>query len=101
MATTASSARKNSTGRVYFESIQTGRSTWWCPEISSETPNGLCFNLGEQHLYINDTTNGLIRRFDVAANGSLGNEQLFATGVKSDEVAGKSDSLQCDELGNI
>ena len=71
------------------------------PRDLFETPNGLCFSLGEEHLYINDTTNGLIRRFDVATNGSLSNEQLFATGIKSDEIAGKPDGMKCDELGNI
>ena len=71
------------------------------PHDLFETPNGLCFDLGEQHLYINDTAKGLIRLFEVNADGSLTNGQLFATGVMSDEVAGKPDGMKCDELGNI
>jgi gluconolactonase len=66
-----------------------------------ETPNGLCFSLGEEHLFINDTVNGLIRRFDVAVDGSLAGEQLFAAGVASDDVIGRPDGMKCDELGNI
>jgi len=71
------------------------------PRDLFETPNGLCFGPGEEHLYINDTTKGLIRRFDVAADGSLANEQLFATNMMSATIAGKPDGMKCDELGNI
>ena len=66
-----------------------------------ETPNGLCFGLGEEHLYVNDTVNGLVRRFDANADGSLSNEQVFADGISSEEVVGRPDGMKCDEEGNI
>ena len=66
-----------------------------------ETPNGLCFSVGEDHLYVNDTVNGLIRRFDVRADGSLANGQVFAGGIASDDVVGRPDGMKCDELDNI
>lgn len=66
-----------------------------------ETPNGLCFGLGEEHLYVNDTVNGLVRRFDANADGSLSNEQVFADGISSEEVVGRPDGMKCDEAGNI
>ena len=40
-----------------------------------ETPNGLCFTPDGSQLYINDSTQALIRLFDVAADGSFKNGQ--------------------------
>jgi len=66
-----------------------------------ETPNGLCFSPDETILYVNDTERAVIRRFDVGADGSLSNHQLFAEGLRSDDVAGVADGMKCDELGNV
>src|SRR3977135_4002081 len=40
-------------------------------------PNGLCFSPDESILYVNDTRLGLIRAFDVNADGSVRNGRVF------------------------
>ncbi|MGZ5845452.1 MAG: SMP-30/gluconolactonase/LRE family protein, partial [Xanthobacteraceae bacterium] len=42
-------------------------------------PNGLCFSPDESILYVNDTRLGLIRAFDVNADGSVRNGRVFHT----------------------
>jgi gluconolactonase len=66
-----------------------------------EQPNGLCFSPEERLLYINDTTNALIRIFDVNADGTLANERLFAGGIRSELEAGLPDGMKCDARGNV
>ncbi len=41
-------------------------------------PNGLCFSLDEQTLFINDTNRQHIRAFDVLADGTLTNGRVWA-----------------------
>ena len=48
-----------------------------------DQPNGLCFSPDEKLLYVNDTVQTLIRVFDVAADGSLSNGRMFASGIRS------------------
>jgi len=64
-----------------------------------EMPNGLCFLPGEDVLLVNDTTRMHIRRFDVAADGSLtgGAELTVITG----EGDGKPDGMKADTEGRI
>ncbi len=66
-----------------------------------DMPNGLCFSPDEKLLYINDTTQALIRVFEVNGDGSLGRGRIFATGIKSEREAGVPDGMKCDELGNV
>ena len=66
-----------------------------------EMPNGLCFSPDEKLLYINDTERALIRAFDVAADGTLTNGRLFASGIKSELKAGVPDGMKCDAGGNV
>ncbi len=66
-----------------------------------DMPNGLCFSPDESLLYINDTTQAVIRVYEVAADGSLSNGRLFASGIKSDLKAGVPDGMKCDASGNI
>lgn len=66
-----------------------------------DMPNGLCFSPDEKLLYINDTTQALIRVFDVNPDGSLGRGRIFATNIKSEREAGVPDGMKCDELGNV
>jgi gluconolactonase len=40
-------------------------------------PNGLCFSPTRSILYVNDTRLGLIRAFDVNADGSVRNGRVF------------------------
>jgi gluconolactonase len=62
-------------------------------------PNGLCFSLDEQQLYVNDTVRQHIRRFDVLADGSLANGRVWAQ--TTGEGAGAPDGMKIDCAGNI
>lgn len=62
-------------------------------------PNGLCFSLDEQLLYVNDTERGHIRVFDVMADGTIGNGRLFAS-TRGDEP-GAPDGMKIDSQGNL
>lgn len=64
-------------------------------------PNGLCFSPDERLLYVNDTVQALIRVFDVAADGTLHNARVFASGIKSDLEPGRPDGMKCDAQGNV
>jgi len=66
-----------------------------------DQPNGLCFSPDESLFYINDTTNALIRVFDVNADGTLSSGRLFASGIKSELKAGVPDGMKCDAAGNV
>lgn len=62
-------------------------------------PNGLCFSPGETMLYVNDSTPGRIRAFDMRVDGSLGAERVFANGIT--DATGHVDGMKCDEHGNV
>ena len=62
-------------------------------------PNGLCFSLDESLLYINDTPENLIRVFDVAEDGRLGNGRVFAR--TSGDGPGGPDGMKIDSDGNL
>ncbi|MEM7776444.1 MAG: isochorismatase family protein [Pseudomonadota bacterium] len=64
-------------------------------------PNGLCFSPDETVLYVNDTEQANIRAFDVARDGSLSNQRILATGIKSTLQPGVPDGMKCDQNGNI
>ena len=67
-----------------------------------EQPNGLCFSPDESLLYINDSPRALIKVFDVAADGSLGNGSVFFDKIGSGDIdEGIPDGMKCDERGNI
>ena len=66
-----------------------------------EQPNGLCFSPDERLLYVNDTVRALIRVFDVNADGSLGPDRIFASGIRSELEPGVPDGMKCDGAGNI
>src|SRR5438477_570853 len=66
-----------------------------------DQPNGLCFSPDERLLYVNDTVQALIRVFDVAADGSLGNGRVFASGIRSELEPGLPDGMKCDQFGNV
>ena len=66
-----------------------------------DQPNGLCFSPDEKLLYVNDTVQTLIRVFDVAADGSLSNGRMFASGIRSSLEQGVPDGMKCDERGNV
>jgi gluconolactonase len=66
-----------------------------------DQPNGLCFSPDERLLYVNDTVQASLRVFDVAADGSLSNGRIFATGIRSSLEPGVPDGMKCDQRGNI
>lgn len=59
-----------------------------------EQPNGLCFDLTQQHLYVADTARRQIRKFKIEADGSLSGGGVFAESPAPD-------GLKIDSLGNI
>jgi gluconolactonase len=66
-----------------------------------DQPNGLCFSPDEKLLYVNDTVQTLIRVFNVAADGSLSNGRIFASGIRSSLEQGVPDGMKCDQRGNV
>jgi gluconolactonase len=66
-----------------------------------DQPNGLCFSPDERLLYVNDTTQALIRVFEVDGGGRLANGRVFASGVRSELEAGVPDGMKCDAGGNV
>ncbi len=62
-------------------------------------PNGLCFSLNEQHLFINDTDHDHIRIFDVNRHGTLSNGKIWAE--LSKEGIGVADGMKIDQAGNL
>ena len=64
-----------------------------------ERPNGLCFSLDEQHLFVNDTARQHIRVFDVTATGGLANGRLWAE-TRGDKP-GAPDGMKLDSAGNV
>lgn len=65
-----------------------------------DQPNGLTFSPDERYLYVNDTVQGNIRRFDIE-DGRLANERIIASGILDPEIAGVPDGLKCDAEGNV
>src|SRR5436305_7686319 len=66
-----------------------------------DQPNGLCFSPDERQLYVNDTTQALIRVFEVEDDGSISNPRVFASGIRSELEPGVPDGMKCDQRGNI
>lgn len=64
-----------------------------------DQPNGLCMELGEKSLLVNDTPRKHIRRFAVEADGSLSGGAVIAE--IAGEGPGSPDGLKIDCEGNI
>ena len=62
-------------------------------------PNGLCFALDEERLFVNDTERRHIRVFDVQANGTLASSRIWAE--TTGEGKGAPDGMKIDTDGNI
>ncbi len=64
-----------------------------------DQPNGLCFSLDEQRLFVNDSPRGHIRVFDVLPDGRLRGGEVWA------EVRGTGpgvpDGMKLDAAGNL
>ena len=64
-------------------------------------PNGLTFSPCERWLWVNDTEQANIRMFDVAADGSLRNGRIFASGIEDRRKPGRPDGMKADLNGNV
>jgi gluconolactonase len=65
-------------------------------------PNGLCLSPDEKILYVNDTSRAHIRAFEVAPDGSLSGNRVFAEHIGTGNYdEGVVDGMKCDEHGNI
>ncbi len=64
-----------------------------------QQPNGLTFSLDEKQLFINDTTGGHIRVFDVEADGSISGGAVWA--VPEGPGDGACDGMKTDGEGNL
>ena len=62
-------------------------------------PNGLCFSPDESVLYVNDTRLGVIRAFDVEADGTAGPGRLFHKLTGNEP--GVADGMKVDREGNV
>ncbi len=62
-------------------------------------PNGLAFSPDESLLYVNDSRLGIIRMFDVRADGSVGPGRLFHK--LSGNEPGVADGMKVDIAGNV
>jgi len=62
-------------------------------------PNGLCFSLDEERLFVNDTDRQHIRAFDVKADGTLSGGEVWAE--TKGEGAGAPDGMKIDSRGNL
>jgi len=62
-------------------------------------PNGLCFDLQEQRLFVNDTDRNHIRVFEVQADGTLANGQLWVD--LDGDGAGVADGMKIDRTGTL
>jgi gluconolactonase len=62
-------------------------------------PNGLCFSLDEQRLFVNDTDRGHIRVFEVEPDDRLAGGEVWAETVG--EGAGAPDGMKIDSQGNL
>jgi gluconolactonase len=66
-----------------------------------ERPNGLAFSPDERTLYVDDSTRGHIRAFDVAVDGSLANGRVFAELKDQPGERGVPDGMKVDQEGNV
>ncbi len=64
-------------------------------------PNGLCFSPCERWMWVNDTEQANIRMFDVAADGTLSNPRVFASGIQESLRPGVPDGMKADVHGNV
>ncbi len=76
------------------------------PELVSERyvftqPNGLCFSPCEKWMFVNDTFQTNVRKFEVASDGRLINGQVFASGIVDPLRPGVPDGMKCDQHGNV
>lgn len=67
----------------------------WMSSMMSQRPNGIGLSPDERVLYVADTADALVRRFDVAVDGSTSGEATFVTGTPN------ADGMAVDTAGNL
>ena len=63
-------------------------------------PNGLAFSPDESVLYVGDSQDRIIRRYEAADDGSLAGGELFAD-MRGDDRRGAPDGMKVDEGGRL
>jgi gluconolactonase len=63
-------------------------------------PNGLAFSPDERVLYVGDSQDRIINRYEVQADGSLTGEALFVD-MRGDDRPGAPDGMKVDEAGRL
>jgi gluconolactonase len=66
-----------------------------------ERPNGLAFSPDERSLYVDDSQLGHIRRFDVAADGSISGGRVWAELKAGPGEGGVPDGMKVDREGHV
>ena len=66
-----------------------------------ERPNGLAFSPDERSLYVDDSQLGHIRRFDVAADGSISGGRVWAELKAGPGEGGVADGMKVDREGHV
>jgi gluconolactonase len=67
---------------------------------SFSQPNGLCFSPDESVLYVGDSEEKIIRRFNVESDGSLRGGEVFVD-MRADERPGVPDGMKVDVDGRL
>jgi sugar lactone lactonase YvrE len=76
--------RVDPAGMVHLESTEFNR------------PNGVALSPDEKTLYVDDTADGLVRKFPVRPDGSLGASTIFVP-----STGGGGDGMAVDDAGNV
>jgi gluconolactonase len=64
------------------------------------SPNGVVLSPDEKYLYVNDTAKGIVMRYEVAADDTVGNGKVFAD-MTADKAPGVPDGMKVDNNGNL
>ncbi|MEL6372614.1 MAG: isochorismatase family protein [Pseudomonadota bacterium] len=64
-------------------------------------PNGLCLSPCEKFIWVNDTDQANIRIFDIAPDGKLVRDRIFASGIRDTLKPGVPDGMKADNEGNV
>jgi gluconolactonase len=64
------------------------------------TPNGLSFSPDEKYLYANGSAAKYVRRYDVQADDTVTNSQMFSD-MSSEKTPGITDGMKVDAKGNV
>ena len=80
---------------VYRVSPTGDVSVEWMSSSNSQRPNGIVLSPDESVLYLADTDDGVVRRFDVASDGSLSGEDTFVASARG------ADGMAVDTAGNL